>query len=127
MRKLCSFLIILFSFSVYAKTLPKRVTFSPTKCIISGDDNGKIKSLEGTKTDLLCEVMDNEIKCSQIGGAAEVYDIFINESGLLVIRSKGGNIFFLGDTIKMTYSMASSHLIPTKMALMTKHCVGKIK
>lgn len=127
MKKLCAFLIILFASHLFAKSLPKRLTFSPNNCITSGDDNGKIKTLEGVNADLLCEVAGNEIKCSQLGGAVETYDLLVNESGILIVRSKSGNIFFLGDTIKMTYSMASSHLIPEKMALMTKHCMGKIK
>lgn len=121
------YLIIFLIFPLNAKVLPKRVTFSPVECVVSGDDNGKIKRFDGVNSDLLCEVNNNEIKCSQLGGSAEVYEIIVNDNGVLIVRSISGNIFLLGDTLRMTYSMASSHLITSKMALMTKHCMGKIK
>ena len=125
-----SLLILFFaaiSMDSFSKEVPARFTLSPGKCLLTGEENGTVKSFEGDNIDLLCVKSGKEIKCSQVGKPAENYDLIIDEDGLLISKSKSGNLFILGDTLKKSFSIASSHLIPEKGMLMTKHCTGKIK
>ena len=72
----------------FSKEVPARFTLSPGKCLLTGEENGTVKSFEGDNIDLLCVKSGKEIKCSQVGKPAENYDLIIDEDGLLISKSK---------------------------------------
>ena len=121
-----SVIIILFCFFSLSAFSDTKLTLVPSKCVLTGEDNGAVKVLDGEKVPMNCKVIGDKMNCGQSGKPQESYEAIL-DNGLLIARSASGNIFILGDMKKNTYSTASSHLIPEKGMLMTKHCSGVIK
>lgn len=97
----------------------------PSKCIITGEENNNVVSMDGDKVALSCELGGSKITCNQAGKEAETYDV-VMEEGVFFSRSQGGHIYILGNLKTKRYSISSNHIIPEKGMLMTKHCTGLI-
>ncbi len=125
----CFALIFLLSLGVYqaeGKDSVRKFILTPEQCLLTGEDNGSVKTMAGDNTVLNCDLSSTKLLCGQKSNPEE-YDVPINEKDLFVGRSKSGNIFILGDLAGKRFSIASSHLIADKGMLMTKHCTGRIK
>ncbi len=132
MRKVIFLLVSTIAATVYSAfgtdsvTRSRKVELVPDQCLISGEENGTVRTSVGENVAMACKLSTKKLVCGSAKNQEE-YKLELESAEFFLAKSKSGNVFILGDLTKNKYSIASSHLIAEKGMLMTKHCVGKIK
>lgn len=102
------------------------LTLLTKSCLITGEDNGIVKSSAGENVIMRCKIQNKKMTC-QTGSSTTEYNLEVDIDSLFLAKSKSGNVFILGDKSTKRFSTAMGLLVADKGALMTKHCTGKIE
>jgi hypothetical protein len=115
----------------------QHLVFTTTKCVVSGEDNGQVRSALGSDFKMTCNLKASQLPCSMSAmekgvtydgrnSVAADHQVLQMDYNIMIAKSEDGNAILLADLNKKTFSYASRHFVAEKVMLMTKHCSGKI-